>query len=118
MPSITLERSTTADRAQHAAAASSPSVPFPTFESDSEEDTSSSSAAVSKRGRNGKAPLRAVPPAIPARADESDLSDDGGADVEASKRLKLSKAERGRARFAKGMVPVAQNLRPTSKECT
>ena len=63
MPSITLERSTTADRAQHAAAASSPSVPFPTFESDSEEDTSSSSAAAPKRGRSGKAPLRAAPPA-------------------------------------------------------
>ena len=51
------------------------------YESDSEEETSSSSAALPKRGRNGKAPLRAAPPALPVRAEESDLSDGGDADV-------------------------------------
>ena len=51
------------------------------YESDSEEETSSSSAAPPKRDRNGKAPLRAAPPALAVRAEESDLSDGGEADV-------------------------------------
>ena len=42
------------------------------YESDSEEETSSSSAVPPKRGRNGKAPLRAAPPALPVRAEESE----------------------------------------------
>ena len=81
MPSITRKRSSAAQRAQEAAAASSSGVSLPMYESDSEEETSSSSAALPKRGRNGKAPLRAAPPALPVRAEESDLSDGGEADV-------------------------------------
>ena len=81
MPSTTRKRSSAAQRAQEAAAASSSGVSLPMYESDSEEETSSSSAALPKRGRNGKAPLRAAPPALPVRAEESDLSDGGDADV-------------------------------------
>ena len=45
---------------------------------------SSSSAAqraAPRRGRKGKAPLRAEPPALPVLAEESDLFDGGEADV-------------------------------------
>ena len=81
MPSLTRKRSTATKRAQQVAVASSSGVSLPMFESDSEKETSSSSAAPPKRGRNGKAPLRAAPPALPVRAEESDLSDGGEADV-------------------------------------
>ena len=81
MPSLTRKCSSAAKRAQEAAAASSSGVSLPMYESDSEEETSSSSAALPKRGRNGKAPLPAAPPALPVRAEESDLSDGGDADV-------------------------------------
>ena len=59
MPSTTRKRSTAANRVQHAATAASSSV----FDFDSEEETSSRSAAAPNRGRSGKAPLRAAPPA-------------------------------------------------------
>ena len=73
MPSITRKRSTAA----HAAAASSSSSSSPAFDYDSEEEPSLSSAAIPKRGRNGKESLRTAPPALPPLAEESDFFDDG-----------------------------------------
>ena len=82
MHSTTRKFSTAADRASvRAAAVTSSHISSSGLTSDSEEESSSSSAPVSKRGRHGKAPLRAAPPTLPEHAEESDLSDDGGADV-------------------------------------
>ena len=82
MHSTTRKLSTAADRASvRAAAVTSSHISSSGLTSDSEEESSSSSAPVSKRGRHGKAPLRAAPPTLPDHAEESDLSDDGGADV-------------------------------------